>query len=321
MGMNAQIHPWLWATNARGVYQWWLNRSAAQVTAAYATNGNEATVTITIAGAQDTNTAVEVDVPATASYYNLQVYTNGHSAGGESWRTNGQRIKVQVGTSVNNVQVTYTQGPMAQNGTYALWANQASVPAPGVLSNASSPSGGALTAVFLTNTPGVTVTLSNNGGFSCTGTGLFTFTYEAEDTQGNYSPPATVNVLVAATNGWYDDFTRAPTNADLLAPWVDAMEELYGVRAGGEGYLGGWTIANGILMGAGDWNTYAIAYNTNATWTNYSVGTDQLSTRRLWRGRGRVLGSKQRCSLRGLDLSSRVTDGRWTLQLQRPKTG
>jgi len=275
MGMNAQIHPWLWATNARGVYQWWLNRSAAQVTAAYATNGNEATVTITIAGAQDTNTAVEVDVPATASYYNLVVYANGSPASGGSWRTNGQRIKVQVGTSVNNVQVRYTQGPMAQNGTYVLSANQASVPAPGVLSNASSLSGGALTAVLLTNTPGVT--LSNNGGFSCEGAGRYTFTYQAQDTQGNSSPPATVNVLVAATDAWYDDFTRAPTNGDLLAPWVDAMEELYGLRDGEAGYFGGWTIANGNLTGASGWNlptdweeSYGIAYYAG-NWTNYSV--------------------------------------------------
>ncbi len=164
MDTNAQTHPWLWATNARGVYQWWLNRSAAQVTAAYATTGSEATVTLTIAGAQDPDTAVEVDVPATTSYSGLAVYTNNVLAGGQSWRTNGQCIKVQVGTTVSNVRVQYTQGPMAQNGTYVLWANQAGVLAPGVLSNASSPIGGALTAVLLTNTPGVT--LSNNGGFS-----------------------------------------------------------------------------------------------------------------------------------------------------------
>jgi hypothetical protein len=262
---NAQIHPWLWATNARGVYQWWLNRSAAQVTAAYATNGNQATVTITIAGAQDTNTAVEVNVPATASYSGLAVYTNSVLASGESWRTNGQRIKVQVGTSVSSVQVQYTLGPMAQNGTYVLWANQASVPAPGVLSNASSPSGGSLTAVLLTNTPGVS--LSNNGGFACVGPGRYTFTFQACDAQNNCSPPATVNVLVAATNAWYDDFTRAPTNAQTLAPWVN----IFGCGPSGNCAKGAWIIANGVMAGASDFNTYAIACNTNASWTNYSV--------------------------------------------------
>jgi len=31
--MNAQVHPRLWAANARDVYQWWLNRSTVQITA------------------------------------------------------------------------------------------------------------------------------------------------------------------------------------------------------------------------------------------------------------------------------------------------
>ena len=254
---NTNIHPRMWSANASSVYQWWLERSAAQVIAAYTNSGGECVTTIAIAGPH-TNTAVEVLVPGRASFHGLVVHTNSGMAGTNDYRVSSGVIKVRAAAATTTVQVQYVPDPTANDDTYVLQADYPSIQAPGVLANDFSPSGSALTAVLLTNTPGVT--LSNNGGFSCSSTGRYTVTYQAQDAQSNYSPPATVNVLVAATNGWYDDFMRAPTNASPLAPWVDVM-----------GPPGGWTVANGLLMGAANWNTYAIAYNTNASWTNYLV--------------------------------------------------
>ena len=67
-GLNTNLHPRLWSANAVGVYQWWLQRSNAQITASYSTNGDQSITTVSIAGATDTNTAVEILVPACALY-------------------------------------------------------------------------------------------------------------------------------------------------------------------------------------------------------------------------------------------------------------
>ena len=261
---SALFHPRTWAGNAKDIYQWWLERSPVQISATYTNSGGESITAIAIAGPH-TNTAVEVLVPGRAAFHGLVVHTNSGIASTNDYRVSTGLIKVRAAGATTTVQVHYVADPTANDDTYVLRADYPSVRAPGVLANDYSPGGSALTALLLTNTPGVT--LSNNGGFSCSATGRYTFTYRAHDSQTNYSPPATVNVLVAATNAWYDDFTRAPTNAEPLAPWVDVITALQGPHD----YRGGWIIANGVMMGAADWSTYAIAYNTNTTWTNYSV--------------------------------------------------
>ena len=104
---NASLHPTIWAANARDVYNWWLKRSTAQVTASFGNNGGLAVVTIAVNGAQDANTAVELLFPGTNSVSNLQVQLNGVAATTNSYRINGQLLKVRVGNSVSNVQVQY----------------------------------------------------------------------------------------------------------------------------------------------------------------------------------------------------------------------
>src|SRR5207244_957038 len=64
--MNTNLHPRLWSANAASVYAWWLQRSNAQVSASYTTNGNQSVITLSITGAQDTNTAVEILAPSSA---------------------------------------------------------------------------------------------------------------------------------------------------------------------------------------------------------------------------------------------------------------
>ena len=37
--MDSGLHPNLWSTNANGIYQWWLQRSAARITASSTIRG------------------------------------------------------------------------------------------------------------------------------------------------------------------------------------------------------------------------------------------------------------------------------------------
>jgi len=97
------------------VYQWWLARSNAQVSVSYATNGYQMTTTISVSGATDTNTSVELLAPGTNSFCAIQVLTNGVAGGGNSYRINGQLLKLRVGTSVTNAVISfYPAGPPTQ---------------------------------------------------------------------------------------------------------------------------------------------------------------------------------------------------------------
>ena len=100
-----------------GIYRWWLQRSNAQITASYATNGNRSITTLSIAGTGNPQTAVEILFPST-SCSGLQVLTNGTAAAGNGFRTNGSVIKVLVGTVVTNVQISYILDPTASNDMY-----------------------------------------------------------------------------------------------------------------------------------------------------------------------------------------------------------
>jgi hypothetical protein len=110
--LNTNLHPRLWSANAVGVYKWWLQRSNAQVSVNYATNGSQSVLTVAITGANHTNTAVEVVLP-TAYPYSVQVLTNGSLASGNTYRAitnpaSGQQvIKLRVGITVTNAVISY----------------------------------------------------------------------------------------------------------------------------------------------------------------------------------------------------------------------
>jgi len=105
--LNTNLHPRVWSANALGIYQWWLQRSNAQVTVAYNPNGNQSIITVGISGSSHTNTAVEMVLPS-LNYTNLLVFTNGALAGGGAYRVSGQALKLRVGTSVTNAEIRYT---------------------------------------------------------------------------------------------------------------------------------------------------------------------------------------------------------------------
>jgi hypothetical protein len=110
--LNTNLHPRLWSANAVGVYQWWLQRSNAQISVAHTTNGSQWSLTTTINGATHADTTIEILLPE-PSLANIRVLTNGAVAGVNSYRTatsplNGQQIiKVRVGTSVTNAVISY----------------------------------------------------------------------------------------------------------------------------------------------------------------------------------------------------------------------
>ena len=49
--LNTNAHPRIWSANAAGVYQWWLQRSNAQTSVGFSTNGSQALLTVSIARA------------------------------------------------------------------------------------------------------------------------------------------------------------------------------------------------------------------------------------------------------------------------------
>jgi hypothetical protein len=213
--VHSMAKPRVWPANADILYNWWLKRSTVQVTPAGAINGNQVTTSMAIAGASDTNTAVEFFAPST-NYTGLQVLTNGVSAGMARYRIVGQTIRVLVGTAVTNAQVILTIKPVAQNDAYYFKSGTTlTVAAPGVLANDSSGWGTNLTAILVTGPTNGNLTLSSNGGFTYTPTNnqsSDTFTYLANDGQTN-SAPATVTLTIISP----PVITSQPANVAVVA--------------------------------------------------------------------------------------------------------
>ncbi|MGD0263071.1 MAG: Ig-like domain-containing protein, partial [Verrucomicrobiota bacterium] len=270
---NCAAFPRIWPANARTIYQWWTNRSTAQVTAnSYPTNGGHSVVAVSITGAQDTNTAVDILASGFGSAAVAQLWTNGET--NNTYRTSGELIKVLVGTTVTNVQVDYLPGPFARDDSYTATQGQALTvsAADGVLSNDFSGTWAGLVA--LTNSSPAHGTLAwdpnNDGGFTYTPNNGFwgtdCFAYEATDGENNFGT-ATVTVSVAATNGqttalFSDDFNRCTGTA--LSPW-----QVYQ----GAGVQGQWGLGSGVMQGSSSLGTYGYSYLTNS-WTDYSVQAD-----------------------------------------------
>jgi hypothetical protein len=261
-GVNTNLHSRLWtAANAVNVYQWWLARSNAQITATYATNGNQSIASFSISGCVDTNSSVELVVPGSGSPYNVQVFTNAVLAGPTVYRTNNQGFKIRVGATITNAQIRYILGPKAQNDNYTMRVGTAlNVAAPGVLANDLFGIATNLTAVLVAGPTNGSLKLDSNGGFSYAPVpnyaGMDSFTYQAVDAVGNASI-ATVSIVVSSTDILFaDDFTRA-TNSNLIPPWLIQS--------------GNWSITNGVLQGGTNvLNTYGFAYVTNRC-TNCAV--------------------------------------------------
>jgi hypothetical protein len=104
---STSAHPRMWAANSQLIYQWWLQRSNAQISATFATNGLQSITTFGISGASDPNTSVEVLLPGATQACTVAVVTNGSLAGTNTYRISGQSIKLLVGTTVTNAVISY----------------------------------------------------------------------------------------------------------------------------------------------------------------------------------------------------------------------
>ncbi|MGH7990138.1 MAG: cadherin-like domain-containing protein, partial [Limisphaerales bacterium] len=266
--------PRIWSANMASIYSWWLQRSNAHVAVTYTNVGSQSTTAFSISGESNTNAAVEMMTPS-ASFSDLQVFTNGVLVDDNVYRTNGQVIKVLVGTSVSNVVINYTLQPTAQGDSYVA---QSGVPlmvsAPGVLTNdTAGVGGGILTAALVSGPTKGTLVFNADGSFTYTPTNNFTgvddFTYEAINNSLT-SSVATVVISVAAPDElFYDNFTR-PAGDSSIFPWVQQ--------------LGDWSITNNLLTGTSPFESYGYAYY-NGNWTNYSVQAQiQFSSTNGWGG-------------------------------------
>ena len=254
--------PRIWSTDVAGIYAWWLQQSNAQVTASYTNISGQCVTTLSVTGEGSTNAAVELLVPSPL-YSALQVSTNGAVAGTNAYRTNGQTIKVLVGTSVSNVVISYLDPPSAQDDVFTVQQGSSLVvPAPGVLTNDMVGSGGSnLTAALVSGPVNGSLTLNPDGSFTYTPSANFTgsdaFSYQA--VSGSLtSTVATVTLMVVSPGEFvYDTFVR-PTNTEDIFPWVQE--------------LGSWSITNNALVGTSPVNSYGYAYyGNNASWSNFSV--------------------------------------------------
>jgi hypothetical protein len=105
--MNTNRFPRLWSANAIKIYNWWQQRSNVQISVAHSQTGLVSFVTVNVANAVHTNTTVEVLTPATTLLCDLTVFTNGVLAGPSVYRSTAQVVKVRVGNTVTNVQLSY----------------------------------------------------------------------------------------------------------------------------------------------------------------------------------------------------------------------
>jgi trimeric autotransporter adhesin len=153
------------------------------------------------------------------------------------------------------------QPPVASNDAYTTGPSPLVVAAPGVLANATNPSGGTLTAALTSSPTNGTVTLNSDGSFtynpSSTFSGTDSFSYQAS-ANGLVSNIATVsiNVTAPASQLVFND-TFSGTGTDSL--WTTVM--------------GTWIQAGGEMQGSSSQNNYGYSYAGNAAWANYSVQT------------------------------------------------
>ena len=208
--------PRVWVANATDVYSWWLKRSSAQIVPALATSGTQTVLTLSITGATDPQTAVEAWIPLQTSY-GLEVRRNGTPASADTFRTNGQLVRVLVGTSINTVEIRYSGAQVtAANDSYSGTSGQTlTVAAPGVLGNdTTNTTPPTLTAALVSGPAHGTLNLSATGAFTYTPAAGFSgtdaFTYRASDNSGN-SATASASITVASA-------VNQPPTVSLTSP-------------------------------------------------------------------------------------------------------
>jgi VCBS repeat-containing protein len=263
--------PLIWSANTESIYNWWVQRSGVTVTPSFTVNGGVSVINLAVSGATSANTAVEVLLPGTG-YTELQVLLNGAPAGSGSYRTNGAIVKVLVGTTVSNVQISYAYAtlPVVVDSQYVVAEGTVlTVGAPGVLTNATNPGSVSLTASAVTQPANGTLALNSNGSFTYTPNAYFSgqdsFEFVAYDGVVD-SLPATAAITVTPSSGVLFSDTFPGTS---LSPFVEES--------------GTWSVANNVLSGTCPVGGYGYVY-VGETWTNYSVQAQLTFPSGAWGG-------------------------------------
>lgn len=159
-------------------------------------------------------------------------------SGSDSFRYRPSTVSGGVGAEVAvALAVTPPPPPIATNDAYSTAVSvPLSISAPGVLANDNANGGAALSAVLSSAATVGTVALSPGGGFVYTPTqgfsGIATFQYRAQTTNGGQSTPATVSITVnsAQLPTGVDDAYVSASGADLniAAPGVLANDSANG---------------------------------------------------------------------------------------------
>jgi hypothetical protein len=92
------------------IYDWWVQRAPAQVTATHYVGAYETTTTLNVTGAVDPRTSVEILLPTTNVVSGIEVLTNGVVAFGDVYRLKGRNLKVRVGNTINLVEIRVRTG-------------------------------------------------------------------------------------------------------------------------------------------------------------------------------------------------------------------
>jgi hypothetical protein len=261
-GLNTNQFPRIWSANAISLYNWWLQRSNAQIAVTHTVNnGNTSETVLGVTGATDPTTTVELLLPAVGDLENLQVLTNGIIASPAAWRTNNNLLKILVGNTVTNVLVRSTLNPSAQDDYYTVMTGTTlSVPSAGVLFNDATGLGGTnLTATLAGDVASGALVLTNSGGFSYAPDANFlgsdAFSYSVFDGVSNSSVANVFISVVPQGVLFFDDFART-SGYSGLGPWRPVS--------------GSWALTNGLLVGNGPTHGY-VDVKLDADWTNYVV--------------------------------------------------
>ncbi|MBZ5554812.1 MAG: tandem-95 repeat protein, partial [Acidobacteriia bacterium] len=196
----AAAKPAIWPVNATTVLGWWTKRSPVQVTPSCLITDHHLVATASITGATDADTAIELVIPNwTVVSSDVEVKLNGVVADPGSYRTYHQGIKVQVGTTVSSVEVSYPLTLVAKNDAYSVMqGGTLEVAAPAVLGNDT---GDGLTAALVNSPTHGTFSLQSDGSFSyapfASFSGTDSFTYQAS-AGGVLSNVATVTLTVTS---------------------------------------------------------------------------------------------------------------------------
>ena len=102
--------PYMWATNAVGIYDWWVIRSGISMTPTFTKRDGINIIRVTLAGSNDPEAAIEVTIPGLKApdETNLRIFYNGRPAEGKNYRITRYGIKIKIGTTTTSLEIRYT---------------------------------------------------------------------------------------------------------------------------------------------------------------------------------------------------------------------